>query len=234
MLNQFTSGIYYLAEIYEEKKYGLANDFGSAFEDYVGLILEKNSNTSKFTIRKEITYEVKNSKNEKNNKTSDWIIEPKNAIVMIECKTKRLQIKSKGIDDILASDIKGIADAVMQIYKVYAHYLQNIIPDLKFDPNKNLIPIILTLEEWFAGIPDFNEQVMEIVKSQLKGKGLDESFVDSFKFKVMSISSFETEVQLMAKVGFKEYYFLSGTNMYGKYAYKRLALFTNSTLSVRT
>lgn len=202
LLNQFTSGIYYLAEIYNEKRYGLGNVFGSAFEDYVGLILEKNKDSSRFTVRKEIIY----TKSGNTLKTSDWIIETENAIVFIECKTKRLKIESKKIDEVQESDINGIADAVFQIYKVYSHYIQNIIPNLKFDSSKSLIAIILTLEEWFAGIPDFNEQVTEIVKNKLIEKDLDESLFDSYKFKIISISSFEIEVQLMTKLGFKEYF----------------------------
>lgn len=201
LLNRFTSGVYYIAEIFD-KKHDLANEFGAAFEDYVGLILKKNKQSDKFKIQKEILYNI--SKEEL--KTSDWIISADNAIIFIECKTKRLTTKSKKFEEILHSDKIEIAKAVFQIYKVYLNYSKNLIPSLEFNSNKNLIPIVITLEEWFAGTPDFNGEITTLVKGLLIGYKLNESIVDVFKFHITSISSFETDVQIMTKVGFKEFY----------------------------
>ena len=201
LLNQFTSGIYYIAEIYKPKHH-LNNTFGSIFEDYVGLILKTNKNPDQFKIIKEIVF----NKNNSEYKTSDWIIETDNAIVFIECKTKRLQIGSKKIEDVLKSDLNAIADAVFQVYKVYSLYSNNEIPNLHFNSKKKLIPIIITLEEWFAGIPGFKEKVTELVKSKLSEAKLDKLFVENFEFHITSIASFETDIQVMSKVGFKEYF----------------------------
>lgn len=201
LLNRFTSGVYYLAEIFENK-HDLAKKFGDAFEDYIGLILEKNKQPDKFKIQKEISYKIP----KKELKTSDWIISADNAIIFIECKTKRLTTKSKKFEEILHSDKIEIAKAVFQIYKVYLNYSKNLIPDLVFDSKKNLIPIVITLEEWYAGAPDFNEEITRLVKELLIGAKLEESIVDVFKFHITSVSSFETDVQIMTKVGFKEFY----------------------------
>ena len=201
LLNRFTSGVYYLAEIFENK-HDLAKIFGDAFEDYIGLILEKNKQPDKFKIQKEISYKI----SKKELKTSDWIISADNAIVFIECKTKRLTTKSKKFEEILHSDKIKIAIAVFQIYKVYLNYSKNLIPDLVFDSKKNLIPIVITLEEWYAEVPDFNEEITRLVKELLIGAKLEESIVDVFKFHITSVSSFETDVQIMTKVGFKEFY----------------------------
>jgi|SRR5665647_716422 len=201
LLNQFTSGIYYIAEIIKNEN-DLSNQFGNAFEDYVGLIIEKSNNSNSFTITKELVFKT----NGNVHKTSDWIIEKENDIIFIECKTKRLQIESKKKEDILKSDIDEIAKAVVQVYKVYFQYTKDKIPIMEYDSSKNLIPIILTLEEWFASVPTITEEITRIVKSKLKEKNLDESLVDRFKFNIMSISSFEKDIQIMTKVGFKQYF----------------------------
>lgn len=199
LLNQFTSGVYHIAEIFKEK-YNLSIPFGSAFEDYVGIILNKNKNLKKSQFRKEIVF------NNGQNKTSDWIIKTDDAIVFVECKTKRLQIKSKKNDDIVKSDIDILTEAVTQIYKVYFHYSNNNINELKYNSKLKLIPIVVTLEEWFAGIPNLNEVLTEKVKTRLKEDNLNESIVDVFKFNIISISRFEIEIQKMTKLGFIEYF----------------------------
>jgi len=201
LLNQFTSGVYYLAEIFDNK-HNLANEFGTAFEDYVGLILEKNKQPNKFKIQKEILYNISTEQL----KTSDWIINADNAIIFIECKTKRLTIRSKKVEEVQHSDKIEIAKAVFQIYKVYLNYSKNLIPNLEFDSKKKLIPIILTLEEWYAGAPDFNEDITRLVKGLFIENKLDVSIVDVFKFHINSVSSFEKDVQIMTKFGFKEFY----------------------------
>lgn len=205
LLHQFTSGMYYIAELYDPKC-NLSNAFGSAFEDYVGLILEKNNVLKKMRILPEIHY------NDDQNKTSDWIIETDDAIVFIECKTKRLRKESKMYENnetddkktIKESDTTKIAEAVEQVYKVYTHYLNNEIPGLIFDSSKVFIPIVITLEEWFAQFPNIKDKVSEIVKSKLKGE--DVALVDRYKFHVFSISEFESIVQIMFSFGFKEYF----------------------------
>jgi len=199
LLNQFTAGIYYIAEIYKEE-HKLNNSFGSSFEKYVGLILEKNNPEKQIEIRKEILF------NKGQNKTSDWIIIDEDAIVFIECKTKRLQIASKRFEDIVESDISNITDAVEQTYKVYSSLLNGEISELKYQAKNFFIPIILTLEEWFAGIPDFKEEVTRRVKDKLKIGKFDETLVDRFNFHIVSIASFETEIQIMTKTGFKNYF----------------------------
>jgi len=206
LLHQFTSGMYYIVEIYKSNK--LNDPFGSAFEKYVGLILEKNNVLKKLRIQPEIPY------NDKQNKTSDWIIETDDAIVFIECKTKRLRKESKMYENnemedektIKESDTIKIAEAVEQVYKVYAHYSNNEIPGLFFDSSKVFIPIVLTLEEWFAKFPTINDKITELVKLKLKLKEEDVALVDKYKFHIFSISEFESIVQIMFSFGFKNYF----------------------------
>lgn len=198
LFNQFTSGVYYLAEIYDNK-YKLNNAFGSCFEQYVGIVLNKNQR-DKMKITKELKY------NRGQNKTSDWIIESNETIVFIECKTKRLQMQSKKYEDINRSDFNSIVEAVFQTYQVYNFYKNGKIKDLEYNPKKFFIPIIITLEEWYAGIPDLNEEIKTTVKDRLKSASINNDIVEKFKFYITSISNFEMDIQIMTKVGFREYY----------------------------
>ena len=116
--------------------------------------------------------------------------------------------------------VKEIAKAVFQIYKVYLNYSKNIIPNLEFDSKKNLIPIVITLEEWYAGSSEFYEEITRFVKELLIGDKLDESIVDIFKFHITSVSSFETDVQIMTKFGFKEFFEGNIAEMKGNYNYE--------------
>ena len=198
LLNQFTAGMYYISEIYDNK-HKLNNKFGESFENYIGVILNKNKN-EKIKIIKELKY------NKGQNKSSDWILEESQAIAFLECKTKRLQIESKKFEEIVESDINSMSDAVTQTYKIYKHYKEEKINSLKYDPNKTFIPVIITLEEWYAGVPYFYDKIKQQVQEKLKIEGINENFVDIFKFHITSISKFETDIQVIAKYGIKEFY----------------------------
>lgn len=198
LLNQYTSGVYYLSEIYD-KRYNLNNSFGACFEQYVGLILDKNR-TDSIQITKELRFDRGQKK------TSDWIIESESAVVFVECKTKRLTVQSKKYEDVLEKDVNSMVDAVFQVYKVFFHYKNNEISGLKFSHEKYFIPLIITLEEWYAGIPVLNKKIKKQVKTKLKLANIDESMVDKYRFHITSISSFEFDIQMMTQIGFKEYY----------------------------
>lgn len=141
-------------------------------------------------------------------------------MVFIECKTKRLQIVSKRFEDIVESDISDISDAVAQTYKVYSFFLKGDISELKYDSKKFFIPIVLTLEEWFAGILDFKEEITKRVKDKLKIEEFDETLVDRFNFYIISIANFETDVQIMTKTGFKNYFEKLGSWKLDKNSFK--------------
>jgi hypothetical protein len=204
LLHQFTSGIYYIAQIFEPA-YRLSDAFGKAFESYVGLILNKINLRLSFNVQEEIKYKIGN----RDLKTSDWIISSAEELVFIECKTKRLRLPSKRIESVevtLEEDRNFIADAVLQMYKVYGHYSKSLITGLSFDPQLKFTPIVVTLEEWYAGGPGMDDRIEEEVKRLLLEEGLSDSLVDEHKFKVYSIASFEYDVQLMFDMGFSRFF----------------------------
>jgi len=214
LLYQFTSGVYYLAEIFK-KKYKLSKVFGGRFEDYVGLILTKNNSSYNLSIKKEFTFIINKNKKE----TSDWIIETNNSIVFIECKTKRLPIESKQFDKIAEEEVDKISDSVKQVYKVYFHYRNDKITGLKYNSNKKFIPIIVTLEEWYAGIPNFINLIENKAKVKLKEDGFETQIIDNNKFDIISINRFEKKVQELFYFGFENYFEEYDTNDFNYVSY---------------
>jgi len=198
LLYQYTAGIYYIAEVYDYK-HKLNNVFGDSFECYVGEVLKKNQSKN-MTITKEISF------NRNQNKTSDWIIQDEESVAFIECKTKRLKIISKKYEDISESDISSLVDAIVQVFKVFHHYRNGDIKELKYNSKKLFIPIIVTLEEWFAGFIINDDNIINRVKSNLRILNIDEKLIDKYKLHVISISKFETDIQIIKELGFKEYY----------------------------
>ncbi|MES2416659.1 MAG: hypothetical protein V4541_00650 [Bacteroidota bacterium] len=200
---QFLSGIYYIASV-GDKKNKLANAFGKSFEQYLGMVLKKNNTNDLFQIIEEIEFSYKSNKL----KTSDWIVKSSDAITFIECKTKRLRLPSKTMlssAESLSVDIDFMAAAVTQLYKVYDHYKNDRIPGLKYDSKMKFIPMVVTLEEWFAGGPDIKEKLTESVKTALIKADIPLQVLDEYNFRTYSINAFEWDVQIMFQLDFLQY-----------------------------
>jgi len=200
---QFLSGIYYIASV-GDKENKLANAFGKSFEQYLGMVLKKNNQNGLYQIIEEIEFNYKGNKL----KSSDWIVKSGDAIIFIECKTKRLRLSSKTMlssSETLSEDIDFMASAVTQLYKVYDHYKNERIPGLQYDPTKKFIPLVVTLEEWFAGGPDIKEKLNESVKLALIKTNIPLQVMDEYNFRTYSINAFEWDVQIMFQLGFVQY-----------------------------
>lgn len=206
LLNQFSAGIYYIADI---PKSNLHKSFGDGFEKYIGDILQYY-NKNRFTIVPEIIY------NKKQNKSSDWIVQDQNSIIFIECKTKRLRCESKellSITNELEKDIQDISNGVFQLYKVYEDYKNDKIPELSYNSNFTFFPILLTLEDWFASSPSFDEEISSNVRQKIMSAKIDLEAFETFKYKIISASSFERDFQIMASEGAVNYFKMSEKGM---------------------
>lgn len=202
LLNQITSGIYYMADI---PNANLVNQFGKSFEKYVGYIISENNENHRYSISSEVNYD--NGK-----KTSDWIIQDDFTIVFVECKTKRLQEQSKsqltmdGKNNPLSSDITKIATGVRQLYKVYNDYRNNKVDKLHYDSTKQFVPILVTLEYMLPSLPTINDKITDIVRVDLSELGIDPSIVDTYPYHIIPMSDFEYYIQIMMHEGFENYF----------------------------
>ncbi|WP_316777832.1 hypothetical protein [Pedobacter antarcticus] len=206
LIFQLTAGTYYLADI-GNNDHQLAKAFGDGFERYVGIILEKVNVQYHFPIKSETVYQLNRKKGQL--RSSDWIIETDDAIVFIECKTKKLRLNSKNFakyHDTLDEDLQQMVNAAVQLYKVYQHYSNNLIPSLPYAPDKKFIPLVVTLEDWFAGSPDTDKVIQERIEVIFIEKGIDITLLKKYPFKSYSINQLELDVQLMFSYGFVEYF----------------------------
>lgn len=201
-----TIGVYY--SIFKESRF--ENSFGQSFQRYIGKILYRQR-FSKITIYPEETYK------KGMNRTSDWIITDKESIVFIECKTKRMTLNSKfeiNINDALDIDLKKMASFIKQIYKTYIDYKNNEYQNIKFDPTKFFIPIVLTLEEWYINI---NPQIKDLLRKYVieyldNERNFDKSLIIDNPYYILSAGQFEEDVQIMNEIGILNYFNLLSKN----------------------
>lgn len=202
---RITSGLYY--SIVKEK--GFENAFGSSFENYIGEFLHKSILNKNISIFPEEVY----GKPEK--RTTDWILVEKEAILFIECKTKRMTIKSKTQLDIkegLHNDIKKMAGFILQLYKSFLDYYNNLYPNVKYDKSKNFIPLLLTLETWYV---NFNPRIMNMLNDyiieEFEKNNLDKVLLEKHPYHIRSTEDFERDILIINELGIKEYFHLLNT-----------------------
>ncbi|MBC6112354.1 hypothetical protein ACFOG5_10995 [Pedobacter fastidiosus] len=206
LIFQLTAGTYYLADI-GNNEHQLAKAFGDGFERYVGIILDKVNAQYHFSVKPETVYQLNRKQGQL--RSSDWIIETDEAIVFIECKTKKLRLSSKNFtkyQETLNEDLQHMVNAAVQLYKVYQHYSDDRIPGLPYVPDKKFVPLVVTLEDWFAGGPDTDKVIQERIEAAFIEKGLDTSLLKKYPFKSYSVNQLELDIQLMFSCGFVEYF----------------------------
>ncbi|MPN46365.1 hypothetical protein SDC9_193951 [bioreactor metagenome] len=98
------------------------------------------------------------------------------------------------------------------MYKVYWDYTKNKIESLPFNSNNTFRPILVTLEEWYANIPDVKDVITRVAKGYLIYKSIDLTIVDKYPFEIMSVSNLTLDFQIMVKYGISQYYHIKANN----------------------
>ncbi len=228
LIDKFTENIYNFAEIFKGDNIA----YGQSFENYVGKILIE---TIKYHSVENVNVLQEQIYNKGQDKTSDWIVKDKENIIFIECKAKKLTTISKVETDMNEAFVKNVVenqwfskenkrkyidrcenaltkDAIIigmgigKMYKVCSDYLNNKISTLPFNSSQALRPILVTLEEWFAGIPDVRDVITTIAKGYLSYKSISYDLIDRFPFQIMSVSNLTIDFQMMVTEGITQYY----------------------------
>lgn len=191
-----TDGLYY--EIY--KLAGFGNNFGSSFQGYVGEVLEK--------VCKKLNYLGEKKYGSKHNRRDsvDWIVEDDTCALFIECKTKRMQEKSKvEIVDTskLDEDLGKMADFIVQTYSNINEYQGNNYTHYPFQKNKKILPMVVTLENWILhGEP--LTRLNKIVELKMQEKKLPLEWLKDMPYIVCSVDEFEKFIQIAEKNGIRK------------------------------
>lgn len=207
---QITDGIYYkileeIKKIKDEKKRkeilgNFGNFLGKQFQNYAGEVLKKSIKNVSFKVFKEQEY--KEGKNRKD--TADWMLTDNNAMLFIECKTKRMNLPAKielNDDSFIKAELDKMADFIKQVYKSIDDYKNNKYPNIKYDRSKKIFPVILTLEQWYLFGDKFLNELDVILKNKIKENNLDEKYLEIYPYSICSIEEFEKMTQIINKIG---------------------------------
>lgn len=196
---RITSAIYY--DICLEDDFG--NFFGDSFQKYVGEVCSISDKEKKLKVYSEEVYKI--GKNKKN--TIDWIVEDKNSLLFIECKTKRIKklAKEEILDEKpLIEELEKMSDFIFQTYKTIFDYKNDLYSNIRYDSKKQVFPIILTLEDWFA-FGDYSiDKINEILEKKFRESNIPSSYLIEMPYSIVSITEFEILMQLIQEIGIDE------------------------------
>jgi hypothetical protein len=195
---KFSSGLYY--ELIDDPRF--ANEFGEAFQAYIGSVIEKAC--PKFQCFPEAEYNV----GKQTKRTVDWIVADADAVLFLECKARRLSLQSKTtLTDLsyLEQDIENLAAAVVQVYKTLNDCLTGGYPHYPHQEDDKIYPAVVTLENWRLMGSVMFEQLERSVTAQMDKAGLSKDLLKQFPYSVWAIDELEVGLQIMQSVGIKSF-----------------------------
>lgn len=200
---QVTQGTYYLIC----KLHGFSQKIGPSFQSYIGEVLSCSCSALS-VIEESSYYKGKNRKD-----TTDWIIYDSDGIVFIECKVKRMSLKSKfeidySIEGGLENDLKILAKGIVQIYNTYQDYCDSLYPGIEFEPkSKYFYPLIVTMENWYVNFnPVLKRKLDDYVLIEFYRLGLNQELINQHPYLIMASEEFESDIQLINHYGICKYF----------------------------
>jgi hypothetical protein len=182
MWNRLSSAIFF--DLVKEK--GFDNVYGNAFEAHVGAFAKLILPGPLFTVRGEETYKV--GKSQKHG--LDWRITDGGANLLVECKTKRVTVEAKTLnEEVLFEQLDVLAKSVVQHYKNASDFADGRTRAVY--NQKPCYLTVVTLEEWHlvsvAAVNVLRQKVLE----RLEQAGLALSLVTTMPYTVISCEEFE-------------------------------------------
>ena len=141
--------------------------------------------------------------------SSDWIISG-DALVFIECKTKRISQSAKEellTEKYINQEISVLANAAIQIYKQINDFRNENYKSISYSSNKakKVYPLIVTLEDWFLFGDDLIKRLETSVKDKLKAENLDPKLWSEMPISVCCVEELERFTQLFDLVGIEKF-----------------------------
>ena len=215
LTRRFSEGIFY--DVVGHANF--ANAFGKAFEQYVGVVLERILDSS-FTICSEQEYWVGNNRKD----GADWIVSDQTGHLFIECKTRRLRHDAKFIVDNggLDAALDSMAKSIVQNYR---NINEALYGKTKWKPDGlPIYPLIVTLEYWYIFSPPVNEALTVRVHARLDYYNIDHSVLDNMPYVVASADEFETAIRISSKTGLAGFFGLKHTKAHRDFAIPAFSL----------
>lgn len=197
-LRRVSAGLYYDLV----KTSGFSDAFGDAFQNYIGIVLERFFPAPEFVITPETPYLVRKNRHH----GIDWILSDSTANLFVECKTKRMVQEAKFAlnEEAIQKELSSVADAVVQLYKNISeaeqgltHWSNNQLP---------IYPLVVSLEDWFLISPLMRQELRDIVKAKLQSAGMSEALLTSKPFSFVSARELEITSAIIQSVGIDAFF----------------------------
>ena len=197
---RITSGLYY--EICDEKDFG--DNFGHSFQKYIGDVIEKANNNKAINFMEEEEYHV--GRNRKD--TVDWIVYDKDSALFIECKARRVSLPAKielRDNTIIVEELDKMAKIIVQIYKAIDDYCNNLYPSFKYEEERQIYPIIITMEDWFL-FGDKRPGILDkMIIEEFNNINLPIDYLKKMPYSICSVQDFEGIIQVMQITHIKKF-----------------------------
>ncbi len=197
---RITSGLYY--EICDEKDFG--NNFGHSFQKYIGDVIEKANNNKAINFMEEEEYHV--GRNRKD--TVDWIVYDKDSALFIECKARRISLPAKielRDNTIIVEELDKMAKIILQIYKTIDDYCNNLYPSFKYEEERQIYPIIITMENWFLFGDKRKDDLDKMIIEEFNNISLPIDYLKKMPYSICSVQDFESIIQVMQITHIKKF-----------------------------
>lgn len=197
---RITSGLYY--EICDEKDFG--DNFGHSFQKYVGSVIEKANTNKAINFMEEEEYHV--GRNRKD--TVDWIVYDKDSALFIECKARRISLPAKielRDSSIILKELDKMAKIILQIYKAIDDYCNNLYPSFKYEEERQIYPIILTMENWFLFGDKRSDILDKMIIKEFSNINLPIDYLKKMPYSICSVEDFEGMMQVMQTTYIKKF-----------------------------
>lgn len=198
LFRRISSGVYY--ELINHP--GFSQAFGNSFQRYVGEVLEAALPAERFSVLPEAEYHVGKDRKD----TIDWITSDANAHLFVECKTKRMQLRSRIalLDrEILDADLVKIAEFIFQAYKAVQAAKDGRYPHWKPD-DRPIYPIIVLLEEAYLFDPRLEQELDRQIADKLVAAAIDPTVMTAMPYSLCAAAEFEILAQVIAVRGIAE------------------------------
>lgn len=221
-------GLYYILDIPNSSNPNVNKELSENMENYLGLIFGHFLKRSNVKYQQEITYDAGKRKTQR---TSDWILWDKTDICFMDCKTKRISVKSKqaviiedneidrvvtdkpfssarkkkeideAIPEGLTKDLIALGMGVGKVLVSYDDYKAGHITGFPFMEGKKFHAAIVTLEESYSNTPGYKERIIKVARSYREFKNGNTGPIDEHDVIMLSVKDIEECACVIAKEG---------------------------------
>lgn len=223
IFNSLFDGIYSELELHKQENEGPRQEYSNNVELYVDGIIDYYLRPNGISYVREIKYG--NSQ-----KTIDFIVWTDQDVLFLDCKTKHLQIVSKGsvevdngvIDSLIAKTkmtnkeiesfkknissqlTKDLVDLGIDLGKVLVCYdrcLNMSLSGLSFPKDARLTVGLITIENCYAGSPDYKEIILKVAQWYRNLKTNSINLIDENSVIFLSLRDIEEYSPIIGKIG---------------------------------